>query len=552
MTRMWLLVAIGCSGGGTAPETTGEGAAVAPSTRDTLVIGDKNDIGSLLSILPQTATDADLLEALTVPVVDNEFDCSIKKLPGLAKSWEWSEDGTVLSMELRDDLSWEDGVKVTADDIAFTYELVADPAVSSPYLSHVEHMRPDGRPKVIDPTHIEWHFTHAYDRDTQTSHANLLPMPKHVYASADRATLRGHEKANQPLSYGPWRLATWEPNQRLVFEPNPKFTGPDHYKPRLNRVIYRVIPEYATRLIELEAGNIDLMNDVGVADADRLREEHPEIRLVRRGWRSMDFVGWNLQNPMFSDVNVRKALTMAIDIKGMIGKLLTSKTGEAYARQAVGTITPALCGVHNEDITPLPYDVAAAKKLFASAGWADTDGDGVLDKGGQKFAFTLTTNDGIKRRADASVLIQDALKQVGVEVTLEKLETNTFYTNLRERKFEAALAGWSASLFVDESIVWACDTDTNKNEFNYGGYCNKDLDTLIQKGLSTPNARDSAPIWKDVQETLYQDQPYTFLWWMDEIVAINGRFENTTIDILTPYKNLYEWEVPEDKVKYPR
>jgi len=546
-----LLVAIGCAGGPASPPGT-DAPDAQSATRDTLVIADRNDIGTLLSILPQTATDADLMEAMSLLPIANDFDCSIKKLPGLAKSWEWSEDGTILKMELRDDLTWEDGVKVTADDIAFTYSLVADPTVGSPYINHVEHMTPDGRPKVIDATHVEWHFTHAYDRDTQASHANLMPIPKHIFENADRATLRGHEKANQPLSYGPWRLAKWEPNQRLLIEPNPNFTGPEHYRPRLNRVIYRVIPEYATRLIELESGNIDLMNDIGVADADRLREEHPEIRLVRRGWRSMDFIGWNLTNPLFEDLRVRRALAMATDVQGMIAKLLTSKGGEAYARQAIGTITPALCGVHNDDIKPLAYDVAAAKKLLADAGWTDSDGDGVVDKGGTKFEFTLTTTDGNKRRADASVLFQDQMKQVGVSVNLEKLEANTFFTSLRERRFEAGLAGWSADLVVDPSVVWACDKEGNRNEFNYGPYCNPELDTLVQKGLSTPNLRDSAPIWREVQQKLYDDQPYLFLWWMDEIVGINDRFVNTTIDIITPYKNLHEWEVPEDKVKYAR
>jgi peptide/nickel transport system substrate-binding protein len=547
MFRTAWLVWFGCSDVRPPPET-----GVAPSaTRDTLVIGDKSDIGTLLSILPQTWADSALTEAIGLVPIQAEFDCSIKPSPGLAKAWEWNEDGTVLAVELRDDLTWEDGVPVTADDVAFTYDLVGDPTVTSPYVSYVEHMTPDGRPKVIDATHIEWHFTHAYDRDIQTSHANLLPVPKHVFAGADRATLRGHEKANQALSYGPWRLATWEPSQRVVLEPNPEFSGPEQYRPRLNRVIYRVIPEYATRLLELESGNIDLMNDVAIADADRLRTEHPEIRLVRRGWRSMEYVGWNLQQPLFQDLRVRKALAMATDIHGMIGKLLTSKTGESYGRQAIGTITPALCGVHNEEIKPLPFDVAGARALFAQAGWADSDGDGVLDKDGKKFEFTLATTLGNKRRADASILFQDLMKQVGVSVRIEKVEVNTFFANLREHKFEAALAGWSAALFVDPSL-WRCDKEGARQVSNFGGYCNPQVDTLIAKGLSTVEQREAAPIWKDVQRILYEDQAYLFLWWMDEIVGINDRFENTTIDIVSPYKNLYEWEVPADKVKHAR
>ena len=532
----------------------GSAGTGAGGTRDTLVIGWQADIENLIPVVSQSAADSNVIGALSFPLIENEFDCSLKKSPALAKSWEWNEDGTILKMELRDDITWEDGTKVTAEDIAFTYELVADPAVASPRISHIERLKPEGRPKVIDATHIEWHFTQAYDRDTQMSHVGLPLVPKHIFSTADRASLRGNEKATQPLSYGPWRLAQWEANQRIVLEPNPKFTGPESYKPKLNRVIFRIIPEYASRLLDLETGKIDLMEQILVTDADRLREEHPEIRLVRRGWRSNDYIGWNLKNELFSDVNVRKALAMGTNIDEMISKLLTSKTGESYAKRSIGTITPALCGVHNDDIKPLPYDVEKAKQLLAEAGWKDTNSDGVLDKNGKKFEFTLLTGNGNKRRADVAVLFQDQMKQLGVAVNIEKLETNTFFERMRQRDFEAALAGWSAGLFVDPSTLWACDDPANnkQTQFNFTGYCNPEVDKLMDQGFTTPNPKDAAPIWKDVQARIYADQPYLFLWWMDEIVGINNRFENTSINVLSPIDRLYEWEVPADKVKYQR
>ena len=295
-----------------------------------------------------------------------------------------------------------------------------------------------------------------------------------------------------------------------------------------------------------------MMEAILVEDADRLREEHPEIRLVRRGWRSMDYVAWNLKNPLFEDVKVRTALTLAMDIDSMIEKLLTSKTGESYARRSVGTITPALCGVHNNDLEPLPHNVEKAKKMLAKAGWSDSDGDGVLDKDGTKFSFTLSTNTGNKRRANTAVLIQAQLKEVGVEVNLEQAESNTFFQNLRKRDYEAALAGWSAALYVDPSSFWGCDKPEQKNEFNFTGYCSEEVEALMKKGLSTPNPKDAAPIWKELQAKVYADQPYAFLWWQDEIVGIHERFENTTIDVLSNFNRLHEWEVPPDKVKYKR
>ena len=555
LATLTVLALTACGGGAPADkpaEGGGEPAKSAKKTRGTLVAATQSDIGYLGSVVYEAAADSQILTNLSFPIVDPDFDCSLKKAPGLAKSWEWSEDGKVLKMELRDDIKWADGKPVTVEDISFTYDLIADPNVASPRRPYIEYMVEGKRPLVVDSTHIEWHFTRAYDRDTQVAHTGLTLMPKHIFGDADRKTLRGHPRINEPLSYGPFKLANRKPNESFVLEPNEHFSGPEHWQANLNRVIFRVIPEYSTRLIELESGKIDFMESILVEDADRLRETHKDINLVRRGWRSNDYVAWNLENELFKSKKVRKALALSIDIDKIIGKVLTSKTGESYARRSVGTITPALCGVHNNDLQPLPHNTERAKKLFAEAGWTDSDGDGILDKGGKKFSFTLTTNTGNKRRANSAVLIQAQLKAVGVEVNIEQTESNSFFENLRKRDYEAALSGWAAGLFVDPSGIWGCDKPDKKNEFNFTGYCNAKVDELIDKGLNTPNPKDAAPIWKDMQEQIYDDQPYLFLWWMDEIVAIHNRFDNTHIDMLSRLNRLHEWEVAPDKVKYKR
>jgi peptide/nickel transport system substrate-binding protein len=551
-----LALAGGCSGGGDpaeAPKPPPPAAEepVAEAQRDTLVVAVIADLGSLNPVVYESASDAYVIGALAYPAVTPGFDCSLTTSPGLASEWSWNEAGDVLSMTLRDDIKWSDGVPVTARDIAFTYDLIADPKVASPRLASVARLKEGHRPKVIDDTHLEWHFTTAYDRDSQIAHINMGPVPAHVFQNADRATLRGHPANLQPVVAGPWRLAKHEPNQRYVIEPNPDFTGPAELVPQLKRVVFRVLPEYTTRLTELKNGAVDMMDSIEVEDADPLRKEHPEIRIVRRGWRSSDYIAWNLSNPLFSSLEVRQALTLAVDVEDMIGKLLTGADGEAYARPAIGTITPELCNVHNDEVQRLPHDPAKAKELLAAQGWTDSNGDGWLDKGGQTFEFTLTTNAGNARRASASIFVQAYLKEVGVKVNLERVESNTFFANLRQRKFEAALAGWEAALFADPSPMWKSDAG-GKQEFNFTGYANAEVDALIEKGLSEPDPTKAAVYWKELQAIVYNDQPYLFLWWRDELVAIHERFENTNINALSRLDTLHDWSVPAEKVKYER
>ena len=554
-------------------EDVGSGGAGEGELRDTLVIAQLADAKDLLYVVSQAVQDSVIIEATSVDPVDSDFECRIKYKPAYAKSWKFSEDGKTLAMELRDDLHWQDGVPVTAEDYAFTMDLVGDPTVASPRMEQVARMVPGARPKIIDDTHVEFQFTQAYDQITMLAHAASVPLtPKHLLEHADRASLRGNPlNAQIPVVNGPWKVAAREKNAKLVLEPNEAFTGPEEMRPKLKRIIFKVLPEYAIRLVELENGSIDLMEQVLVSDADKLATEHPEIKLHRRGWRSMDFVAWNSidaadykrlaaetpagqkadtskvkPHPIFGDREVRRALANAMDVDKLIKDILTSEvTGEVYGRPAVSTFTPALCGVHNDAIQRIPFDPDAAKARLAELGWTDTNGDSWLDKDGAPMRFTLMTNGGNARRAKAAVIIQANLKIIGVDAQIEQIESGTFFERLRKKDYEAALSGWSAALFVDPSAIWGPES-----EFNFTSYRNPDVQALIEKGLAEPDAEKAKPLWLDLQQKIYDDQPYAFLYWMDEIVAVHSRFQNTTIDVLAAYRNLYEWSVPADKVKY--
>ncbi len=540
-----------------------------PLQRDTLVIATTQDAKDLLYVVSQSATDAAIIEATNFYPMDGDFECKVSYQPELAASWQFSDDGKAITLHLRSDITWEDGQPVTAEDYKFTYDLAADPAVASPRLDVLAHMVPDARPKIIDPQTIEFQFKDAYDRTTMLSHVSLPLAPKHVLGSPglDRGSLRGHAiNATAPLANGPWRVATWEKNTKLVLEPNPKFSGPKSYIPKLKRVVFKVIPEYATRLLELETGGVDLMDQVLVADADRLAADHPEIRLHRRGWRSMENVLWNSVDPedykaksgkgvrptdvkpnrIFGNRDVRRALASAIDVDKLIKDLLTSQaTGEVYGRPAIGTITPALCGAHNDNIQRFAFDPEATKTELAGLGWTDSNGDGWLDKDGLPMRFTLMTNAGNQRREKAAVIIQANLKAVGIDMQINQLETNTYFERLRARDYDAALFGLSAGLSVDPGSIWGPDS-----ELNFSSYANPRVDELIARGMAEPDYDKAKPLWQELQQIIYDDQPYAFLYWMDEIVAVHGRFQNPAIDITSPYRKLYQWSVPVDKVKY--
>ncbi|MDP6933332.1 MAG: ABC transporter substrate-binding protein, partial [Myxococcota bacterium] len=551
MLPVWMLT--GC--GGEDASTTQNAAGADEFPRDTLVIAYGSDADSLLSMVYQSSSDSPIISNLGVGLLDEDFDCELEWKPFLAKEWSWSEDGKILSMTLRDDLKWQDGTPVTAGDVAFTYELVGDPKVASPRFSYVERMVDGKQPLVVDDTHLEWHFTECYDRNTQAAQAGLQLAPRHKLENEDRATLRGNAFNTDPLVAGRWKLANWEREQKIVLEPNDKWTGDSSEIPKLRRVVLRILPEYTTRLVELENGGVDLLEAIQIPDADRLRQEHPEIRLVRRGWRFMDYVGWNQldpqdykekvsafqdqkaagtvteetlfdlhtvdPHPIFGDSAVRAAMTKAIDIDKLINDLLTSEmTGEKYGRPAIGTITPELCDYYNDEVQTLPYDPTGAGAELDALGWSDSDADGIRDKDGIPLSFTLMTNSGNPRRAKASVIIQANLKAVGIDMQIEMIETNTFFERTRKKDFHAALSGWSAGLFIDPTNIWHSGSEY---EFNFVSYDNPEVDALIEKGMASCDVEEAKAIFREVQAKIYADQPYTFLYWRDEIVGVHER-----------------------------
>jgi peptide/nickel transport system substrate-binding protein len=136
-----------------------------------------------------------------------------------------------------------------------------------------------------------------------------------------------------------------------------------------------------------------------------------------------------------------------------------------------------------------------------------------------------------------------------VKVDLESVESNTFFERLRKKDYEAALSGWSAGLFVDPTVIWHSGPEY---EFNFVTYKNERVDELIEAGLREPDPAKSGPMWQEMQQLIYDDQPYAFLYWMDEIVGVNERFEDPKIDVQGALRDLHTWWVPADKVKYQR
>lgn len=491
----------------------------------TLVVGITGDIDSLNPLFTESASGQEITHLLLLGLADLNENSEF--VPELATSWESSNDYRKLTYHLRKDAVWSDGVPITAEDVKFTYDLLMDSTVASPRQYVAEYI---DRVVVEDPHTVSFEFTEAYPDQMFDTAGEILP--KHILEGADRKALRSHDFGRQPVSSGPFVLNKWVSQQYIELAANDRYFGG---RPRLDRVIFKIVPDNTSLLLQLQTGEVDMMIGVPPAEVERLRQNNPNIEIYPVSGRVYYYIGYNEASPLFASAAIRRALTLAIDRRQIIQALLYG-----YGEPCLGPIPPMIDWAYNDQIAELPYDPQRARSILRQHGWRDSDGDGLLDKNGRPFSFTLKTNSGNQLKSDVGVIIQDHLKRVGIKVDLQVVEWTTLLEETRLRKFDAYIGGWSTSFNVDPTPIFHSSA---VDLFNNIGYANPRVDQLIERGRSEMDRTKAAPIWKELQHEIYNDQPYTFLFWIDRIVAADKRFKNVTPIPLSALYNLENWYV---------
>jgi peptide/nickel transport system substrate-binding protein len=451
-------------------------------------------------------------------------------VPYLADSFWMSDDGLSLTFRLRDGVTWHDGTPVTVDDVIWTYEMSVNEEIAYANLAYFQYVT---RAVKVDDRTVRFEFSEAHS-DAAMDFTEWSPMPKHLLESVAPADMRNAPFNRQPVGNGPFRFVSWESNQQVVFEANPDFVLG---RPHLDRIVVRVIPEQTTELTELLTGGIDFMRAVPPAEMHRVEESDDVYGIVYPA-RSYTYLAWNTRNPLFESANVRRALTMAINREQIVEALLYG-----YGTVAVSDVMP-FQWEFNEELEPWPYDVEQARELLADEGWTDHDGDGIIDKDGRPFRFTLRTNQGNDLREDIVVIVQNDLKQVGIDVEPRLVEWNTLITDLKAKKFEAVVSGWSVDFKFNPNDTFS--TEAIEGKYNYPSYSNTTADSLMNLALVTLDREQAKPIWKRYSEIIHQGQPYTFLYYLEERLGVSNRLRDVTADARGHMISAAEWWIPED------
>jgi len=524
------LLLAACGGGGDAGGKAGSGGDAARG--GTAVFAVLGDFQAFNPVINTHITTRDVeLYMLYTPLV--QFDSTLQPVPYLAERWELADSG--VTFHLRRDVKWHDGQPVTAEDVKFTFDMAKNPEtasglVGSTYLTQVNSAT------VVDSFTIRFGFV--------APHADALedfwwaPVPKHLLQSVPPAQFAQAPFNRRPVGSGPFRFVEWRAGNSLTLEANPDFPEGLGGRPALDRVVFRVIPEATTLVTELLNGTADVIAYTLLPDqAAQVRgQEAQGFKLNHYPGREFYYIGWNNTRPPFNETAVRRALAMAIDKSRMIEGLL-----RGFGQPAHGVIPP-YSPMYTDVSASDPFDVAQARQMLEQAGWRDTDGDGIREKNGRPLRFTLLTNSENRLRQDVQQFVQQQLRQVGADAQLRTIEFQTMLQQHKAREYDAIITSWQLDTFrVDPISLFSCAEAQRPGTANRAGYCNPEVDQLMQVGTRSTDAGQSKAVWQDFSQAILRDQPITTLFWMEDMAGVGPRLENAVMDPRSKLVNVTRW-----------
>jgi len=521
-----------------------------------IVIGISADVQTFNTLFAFSYEESTITDLLYPGLLDfrwNNEKGELEPFPMIAKSWEWSEDSSYIKFTLRDDIFWSDGTKLTSNDVVYSYDMFSDPDVQSRLLGTFSflYLDKDGQIDlektftIISTTEFEIHF--AKNAAVKLVDISIPVIQEDIFSSIRRSELSKKNLSFDIVSCGAYKLKIWDKNQTIILEAD---SSSFLFSPgQISEMVFKIIPDYTSRILQLKKGDIDLAELIKVDDFEDLKSEI-YLSVINNAGREYDYIGWNNIDPdsfavgkikpnkLFGSKNVRKALTMAINRKEILDEYLLDQ-GELSS----SPVSPIFKSAYNDAIIPYAYDPAEAKKLLEMDGWKDEDKNGVLEKDNTEFKFKMYYPVGNPLREYASVIVKNNLQSIGIEVSTDKMELGAFIDNLYDRKLNSWMAGWGIPLPLELKPYWY--SDPNIGMLNFACYRNPDIDKILDeldKKISDEKRND---LVKEFQVIIHNEEPVTFLYWTPNIVAYNKRIKNINI---TPYGALthcWEWTLNE-------
>ena len=445
------------------------------------------------------------------PLAEASFDGPDGLAPRLATSWEGSDDGLSVTFKLREGVTWHDGKPFTSADVAFSAMEVWKSLqnIGRTVLANLE--------SVETPDDLTAVFKFSKPTPLQLIR-NALPvvssvLPKHLYEGTDIAN---NPANNEPVGTGPFVFAEHKAGEYYRLTRNENYWGEG--EPKLDEVIFRVLPDRAGAAAALEAGEIQLaaFSQVPLSDLDRI-SANSELEVVTKGYEALTYqliVEINHRNEILANLKVRQAIAHAIDKKFVVDTVFLG-----YAAEATGPVPKNAPEFYEPDVEKYPFDVEKAKSLLDEAGYPEKDG-------GSRFSLRLLPAPFFSETRAMGDYLKQALAAIGVEAELVSNDApghlNAVY---KDHNFDLSIG---AAVFRGDPAISTTNlvqSGIPDGTFfsNQGGYANPEIDKIIEEALVTIDTQKRIGLYDEFQKLVAADLPLINVadWGFTSVVSVD-------------------------------
>lgn len=501
--------------------------------------------------------------ALTRPVIKEIEDGEFK-------------GGMSLTYEIAKDAIWDDGKPVTAYDYLFTIKSIKNPLVNSghlrPYFDFIKDI-------VVDETNNKKFVIYSNERyfAAEEASGDLYILPEHIYDSeglmkrfsikdlnGKYAELAENADANRfadqfndakfsrqtIVGSGPYQFKEWASGQYIILDRKKDWWG-DKVKNNAMlkvfppKITFKVVSDEGTAITMAQEEGLDVLSINKPRKFIELKEDdnfQKYYELSTPETFSSVYLGINTKNSKFTDKRVRKAIAHLVNKDDIITSLYSE-----LAIKCNSPINPKK-PYYNNDLKEVKFDVEAAKKLLAEAGWVDSDKNGVVDKviDGKKIEMVIKFkyNEGNETRKNIGLLFQEAAKLAGIKVELEVREWSAYLSDLKLRQYDVVCGGWNntSPSLDDLKQLWHTSSNTPDGS-NRTGFGNAVSDKIIDEIRTTFDEKKRNDLYKEIQEIIHDEMPCVFICVPSACLVIHKRFKNVETSVLGPGYRVENFEI---------
>lgn len=509
MKRMLLIFALiaslllaACNGKDDQADEGKKDGDTAEATGGDLVIA---NISDAITLNPQGANDVPSSN-VTANIYDTllTLDENSELQPSLATEWELVED-TVWEFKLRDDVTFHDGSKFNAEVVKANLDRILDPEVASPrsfLFDMIENV------EVVDEytVRIKTEFPFS-PLPSHLAHDGGGMISKEVieadYEAMANGEVAGSYINSHPVGTGQYIFEEWVPDNYIKLVRNDNYWGE---VAKLDSITFKVVKEPSTQIADLETGNAHIIYPVGSNNVERI-EETEGVHLDRVDSLSLSYIGFNMDKEPFNDKRVRQALSMAIDKDVIINGLLNG-----IGTPAVGPLAPGVFG-YSDEVKPLEYNVEKAKELLAEAGYPNG------------FSTTLWTNDNAERM-DIAEVVQQQLKEIGVDVSIEVVEWGAYIEKTAAGEHDMFILGWSTVTADADYGMYPLFHSSNVGmPGNRSFIRNDELDKILEDARREGDPDKRVELYKQAQEILVDEAPMIYIHHKQDLAGVSDKVE---------------------------